>query len=236
MGSTDLIEAAADALGARVVKERLQAQFRCAGSDEYIDWVDTMLGLRTTDASIYDTASGFDFRIVGTPTELESEIRARAREGYSARVTAGFCWRWSDPEDNRLLDDVVIGSYRRPWNAKPDAGKLPTGVPKSNYWATDANGLEQIGCVYTAQGFEFDYGGVIWGPDLAYREGRGWVGDRKKSFDPAVKRAQDDRFVALVKNTYRVLMTRGLKGCYLYFTDDETRDFFEKHLVQHPAL
>lgn len=235
VGSTDLIEDAATALGAQVVKEQLQAQFRCAGSDDYIDWIDAMLGLRATDASIYDTASGFDVRIAETPTELEAEIRAKIRRDYSARVTAGFCWRWSDPEESRLIDDVVIGSYHRPWNAKPDAGRLPRGVPKSNYWATDANGLEQIGCVYTAQGFEFDYVGVIWGPDLVYREGRGWVGDRKSSCDPAVKRARDDQFVALVKNTYRVLMTRGLKGCYLYFTDAETRDFFGRHLVQHPT-
>lgn len=230
VGSTAVIEAAAEDLKASVVREKLQAQFRCAGSDEYIDWVDGMLSIRATDVETYDTESAFDFRILDTPEELDSAIRARADHGDSARLTAGYCWPWSDPDNEGLLDDVVIGNYRRPWNAKPDAGKLPKDVPKSNYWATDPAGINQIGCVYTAQGFEFDYVGVIWGPDLAYRRGRGWVGERKASFDPPVKRARDEHFLALVKNTYRVLLTRGLKGCYVFFMDSETRSFFESRL------
>ena len=126
----------------------------------------------------------------------------------------------------------MIGNFRRPWNAQPDATKLPPGVPKSNYWATDKNGIDQIGCVYTAQGFEFDYIGVIWGPDLVYRkDAGGWVGQKAMSCDPTVKRAQPDHFRELVKNTYRVLLTRGLKGCFVYFTDPETRAFVESRLV-----
>ena len=105
----------------------------------------------------------------------------------------------------------------------PDAGKLAPGIPKSNFWASDPNGINQVGCVYTAQGFEFDYVGVIFGRDLVYDAG--WRGNRKISHDSVVKKAPEEEFVNLVKQTYRVLLTRGMKGCYVYFEDAATREF-----------
>lgn len=185
-----------------------------------------------TEVTELDSTSAFDFGIVDSPTELDEMVRGRADAGESARLAAGFCWRWSDPKDGALVDDVVIGSFRRPWNAKPDAAKLPPRVPKSNYWATDPQGIGQVGCVYTAQGFEFDYIGVIWGDDLVYRASEGgWVGQKAASHDSQVKRAQPEHFTDLVKNTYRVLLTRGLKGCYVYFTDLETREYMRLRMV-----
>jgi DUF2075 family protein len=111
-----------------------------------------------------------------------------------------------------------------PWNAKPDAGRLAAGIPKSNFWASDPNGINQVGCVYTAQGFEFDYVGVIFGEDLVFD--RGWRGDRKPSQEPVVKKAREEEFFSLVKQTCRVLLTRGMKGCYVYFEDEATKNFF----------
>lgn len=111
-----------------------------------------------------------------------------------------------------------------PWNAKPDAGRLAGGIPKSNFWASDPNGINQVGCVYTAQGFEFDYVGVIFGKDLVYNGV--WRGDREVSQDPIVKKARQDEFVTLVKQVYRVLLTRGMKGCYVFFEDGGRKDFF----------
>ena len=111
-----------------------------------------------------------------------------------------------------------------PWNAMPDAGKLAPGIPQSNFWASDPNGINQVGCVYAALGFEFDYVGVIFGKDLVYDAG--WRGDRKISQDSVVKKAAEEEFVNLVKQTYRVLFTRGMKGCYVYFEDEATKDFF----------
>lgn len=226
VGSVRLIEATANDQGVAVSREKLSAQFRCAGSDEYIDWLDNLLSIRQTDVEQLPSSSGFDFRVVDTPGELDDLIRMQARDGQSARLAGGFCWKWSDPKNGALVDDVVIGTFRRPWNAKPDAKRLPASAPKSNYWATDPRGLDQVGCVYTAQGFEFDYIGILWGSDLVYRsENEAWVGQKACSFDSHVKRASPEHFCRLVKNTYRVLATRGLKGCYIYFTDSETRDY-----------
>jgi uncharacterized protein len=120
-----------------------------------------------------------------------------------------------------------VGEWSMPWNPKSEARKLGPGIPKSDFWASDKEGINQVGCVYTAQGFEFDYVGVIFGPDLVYRPvNTGWVGQRDQSSDRVVRRGVTDaEFTDFVKSTYRVLLTRGLRGCYVYFMDTPTRDF-----------
>ncbi|MDB5973487.1 MAG: hypothetical protein JWR07_247 [Nevskia sp.] len=116
----------------------------------------------------------------------------------------------------------MIGSYRRPWNARSEVSGLAPGIPREVLWAKDSNGIDQIGCIYTAQGFEFDYVGVIWGQDIAYDfDKNSWSGNKQSSYDSVVKRS-GDRFLDLVKNTYRVLLSRGMKGCYVCFLDKDT--------------
>lgn len=212
-----------------VLHERvLEAQFRCAGSDGFINWVDNTLGIRRTANVLFDQAQEtFEFGIVDTPEALDALIRRKTGEGCSARMVAGYCWRWSRrlAADGQLERDVKLGTFQRPWNARPEMTGLPAGVPKANYWAHDPAGLDQVGCIYTAQGFEFDYVGVIWGRDLRFDPGTGgWVGDKEFSQDRPVRNA-GEAFLDLLKNTYRVLLSRGMKGCYVYFEDPATRDF-----------
>jgi len=238
VGSTDLIKEAAREAGAQLVEHELQAQFRSMGSERYISWVENTLDLRRTPDVLWPTDETFDFDIAESPEELEALIRQRAAEGESARLTAGFCWPWSNPDaTGHLVPDVRVGDWSMPWNAKPDAASLAPGIPKSNFWASDPAGLDQVGCVYTAQGFEFDHVGVIFGRDLVYRPGRGWIGQPEHSRDSVVRRARDpDLFTRLVKSTYRVLLTRGLRSCIVYFQDTPTRDFFLSRLdVPSPA-
>ena len=175
----------------------------------------------------------FEFEIFGSAEELDTRIRARLAENHTARLTAGYCWPWSKPRaDGTLVDDVQVGAFRRPWNAKPDARRLARGIPKAHLWAYEAGGVDQVGCVYTAQGFEFDYVGVIFGSDLRYELDRqAWTGDPTGSCDAVVKRSKD-RFVDLVKNTYRVLLSRGLKGCYVYFMDRDTERFVRTRMAK----
>ncbi|HTJ97989.1 MAG TPA: DUF2075 domain-containing protein, partial [Bordetella sp.] len=230
VGSSDLVRAAAKRAGAKLLEYELDAQFRCSGSDGFINWVDNTLGIRRTANVLWKRDDPYEFRVVDTVNELEQRIRERAQEG-SARLVAGFCWPWSKPKpDGTLVPDVQVDQWSMPWNAQPDSGRLAKNVPKSNFWASDAGGLEQVGCVYTAQGFEFDYVGIIFGRDLRYDWDKNeWVGDKTQSFDSVVKRSKE-QFLDLVKNTYRVLFTRGIKGCYVHFVDDDTRKFFQSRL------
>ncbi|MBN2518416.1 MAG: DUF2075 domain-containing protein [Candidatus Altiarchaeota archaeon] len=232
IGSVDYIREYAKEARAEVLEYELDAQFRCNGSEGFVNWVNNTLGIKRTANVIWDRNEEFDFQIVGSPQELEAMIKKKVAEGNTGRVTAGYCWPWSPHlnEDGTLKEDVVIGDYKRPWNARPEARGLASNIPKAPLWAYDSNGINQIGCIYTAQGFEFDYVGVIFGKDLVYdlKHG-GWIAHKKNSHDSQVKRSKD-HFMDLVKNTYRVLMTRGMKGCYVYFMDEETEKFVRSRI------
>lgn len=231
VGSSDLIREAAKRAGAKLLEYELDAQFRCSGSDGFINWVDNTLEIRRTANVLWKREDPYEFRVMDSVEELERTIRQKASQGGSARLVAGFCWPWSNPgADGSLVNDVKVGSWAMPWNAKPDAGRLAANIPKSNFWASAPGGLDQVGCVYTAQGFEFDYVGIVFGLDLRYNwDSNTWIGDKRHSFDSVVKRS-GEQFVELVKNTYRVLFTRGIKGCYVHFMDEGTRRFFQSRL------
>lgn len=204
----------------KIYDYELEAQFRCQGSDAFVNWVNNTLDIRRTANVIWDMNNDFEFKVFDSPFDLEKAIREKVEQGSSARLAAGFCWKWSNPKDDgTLVNDVVIGNFNRPWNAKPDARKLAPGIPKASYWAYDPNGIKQIGCIYTAQGFEFDYIGVTFGKDLLYDpEEATWKGRPSFSADPIVRKAATDgQFLSLVKNTYRVLLSRGIKGCMFIF-------------------
>lgn len=169
VGDRELIRAAAGKFGCEIKEFELEAQFRCSGSDAFVNWIDNTLDLRKTANYVWKANESFDFKIFDSPVELENTIRAKVAEGATARMMAGYCWPWSKPNsDGTLVEDVVIGDYRRPWNARPEATRLAKGIPKAPLWAYNPRGIDQVGCIYTAQGFEFDYAGVIFGKDLVY--------------------------------------------------------------------
>jgi DUF2075 family protein len=222
--------------GIKTYEIELSAQFRCQGSDGFVNWVNHTLQIEETANTVWVPTDLFDFQIFDSPEKLEAAIKMKVDCGNTGRVTAGFCWEWSDPDSSgNLLNDVVIGGFQRPWDAKPGAGRLAKGIPSASLWAHDPNGINQIGCVYTAQGFEFDYVGVIFGKDLVYRKDKGWVGQKEESHDVMVKRSKE-QFSDFIKNAYRVLLTRGIKGCYIYFMDDETRHYFESRIVTNKEI
>ncbi|MEE6266071.1 MULTISPECIES: DUF2075 domain-containing protein [Streptomyces] len=221
MGTTEAIEKAAAEQGIIVRHVDLDAQFRCGGSRAYEAWVLRLLGLEPGGPHAWHGDDNFEVRVADSPAALENFLVAKRDEGHTARITAGFCWPWSRPnEDGTLVHDVAIGRWRRPWNISGPHGV--GGLPPSDLWATDPAGFGQVGCIYTAQGFEYAWNGVILGPDLVWRGGN-WRAARSESWDTALKGASDADFARLVKNTYKVLLTRGMAGTVLYSTDPETR-------------
>jgi len=231
IGSVEYLKDYALKNNCKIYEYELEAQFRCNGSDAFVNWINNTLGIKKTANVIWDLNEEFDFKIFESPEELENAIRIKNKDDFTARIVAGFCWSWSEPNlDGTLKEDVVIGDYKRPWDARYDAKRLAEGIPKASLWAYDPKGINQVGCVYTAQGFEFDYVGVIFGKDLFYNPKLGkWEGRVEYSKDSVVKRAKE-QFLDFVKNTYRVLLSRGMKGCYVYFMDKETENFFRSRL------
>ncbi|WP_026448954.1 DUF2075 domain-containing protein [Actinopolyspora mortivallis] len=234
MGSLEEITTAAKTQGCAVEVVRLEGQFRCGGSVAFDTWVSRLLGLEQTPPTAWtQLASSVDDEFVVTsaasPQEMEAWLRTQQSEhGGTARIAAGYCWPWSDPiktdHGKRLVDDVVIDDWKRPWNAKPD--KRVPDAPESYFWASDERGFGQVGCIYTAQGFEYDWAGVIIGPDLVRRDGQ-WVARREYSYDPAVRKAEEIHFAGLIRNTYKVLLTRGMRGVCVYSPDSETQEFLD---------
>jgi DUF2075 family protein/SOS-response transcriptional repressor LexA len=229
IGDKDEIRMWAKKENALVTELALESQFRCNGSNGYLAWLDSTLQIRQTANETLDSAD-YDFQIVDSPAELHDWVRERNREKNKARMVAGYCWKWVSKKQPELKD-IVIGSYRATWNLDSDG----------QAWMIQPDSVNEVGCVYTSQGLELDYVGVIVGSDLAVRNGniiirpehhasgdsaiQGWKVLYKK--DPAGTEA---RLSSLIKNTYRTLMTRGQKGCYVYFVDEETRRYFQNRI------
>lgn len=221
IGTVADIERAADKAGVQVREIDLDAQFRCGGSRAYEEWVLRLLGLEPGGPMRWEGDDNFAVTVADEPWLMEARLRQLLDRGYGARIAAGYCWPWSDAKAGRPLQlDVQIGDWRRPWNNKKESSH--EGAPGTPFWASDDAGFDQVGCVYTAQGFEYDYAGVIIGPDLVWRRDH-WVARHEHSHDSQVKRASPEDFDRAVRNTYKVLLTRGMRGALLYSTDAETQ-------------
>lgn len=228
IGTPEFIRSSAEKLGIEVLEVNLDDQFRLGGSKLYENWIADLLNLSTNSVSKWGEDLNFKLEVVSSPQEMERILMSKNSNGYSARITAGFCWTWRDPnEDGTLPLDVEIGNWKKPWNVKGERGV--GGYLAGSLWAIDPKGFDQIGCVYTAQGFEYDWNGVIFGPDLVWR-GNKWVGVPSGSKDPDMRGMDEISFEKLAKNTYKVLLTRGLLGTLVYSVDPETQEYF-KNLI-----
>jgi uncharacterized protein len=230
-GSVSKIVSYADSRGIPVKQYKLETQFRLSGSDSYLRWIEYVLGLSDTTSLAWKRNAEYDVKVFGGVEEMESALRVRMTEGYSARMVAGFCWPWSKMgPTGDLAADVQIGKWARPWNRRP--GAEPAHRNPYTLWATKSESFSEVGCIYSAQGFEFDYVGVIVGEDLRWDDSVGrWIVDLKKNTDTSFKRGLAlNAPLALEKlqHIYRVLSTRGMKGTYFYFLDEATRHHFEQ--------
>ncbi|MFP5483083.1 MAG: DNA/RNA helicase domain-containing protein, partial [Gammaproteobacteria bacterium] len=228
IGSKAEIRKWALALGAEVVEQELRSQFRCNGSDGYIAWLNHHLQIKPT-ANLNLDGLDFDFKIFDSPTALHNAIRQKNEVNNKARVVAGYCWDWKSKKNPNAFDiEFPEHDYKAQWNLDDDGST----------WIIKPNSVEQVGCIHTCQGLELDYVGVIVGPDFVVRNGEVLTDAFKRSnMDQSIKgfkgglktdRANNLAMAdAVIKNTYKTLMTRGMKGCYVYFTDDETCAHFQ---------
>lgn len=222
VGSTEYIAAAAARLGVPSTKIDLIEAFRTGGSKEFVRWVEALLGIRG-EPFFWQGDEGYEVSLAQSVVDLEAFVLGHASGETSARLAAGYCWKWSKPLNDGLVNDIVIGEWERPWDSKAD--RYIGSIPPAKFWGIDHAGVHQVGCVYTAQGFEYDYSGVIMGPDYVIRDGQ-WQVIRSGSKDPDLLRTKsmpDEILAARIPNIYRILLTRGLKALQLYSCDPETQ-------------
>lgn len=226
IGSKEEIRRWADEVGAAVTELSLESQFRCNGSNGYLAFLDNSLQIRDTANRTLEGID-YDFRVFDDPSALHQFIIEKNREKNKARLLAGYCWKWISKK-NPELKDIVIGEYEATWNLDKDG----------QGWIIKEGSVSEVGCIHTSQGLEVDYVGVIIGPDLVVRGGRVVTDVSKRATtDKSVlgwkKLSKEDSEVAsaqfdmIIKNTYRTLMTRGQKGCYIFCTDPETAEYFK---------
>lgn len=215
----------------------LHTQFRCNGSDNWLDWLDDVLYKRGKDITHDFNENEYEFGVFPDPQSLYAKIVSLDKEDATpktvARLVAGYCWKWTEyPLANGdLAKDVRIGNWAMPWETNKG---MPYGEYRDKYassadtWAIESAGINQIGCIFSVQGFELDYVGVILGPDIAY--------DPKKDClygvsgrNVAVQTKDPSKCSAYIRNAYRVLMSRGMRGCFVTSTDPEVAAFLSRH-------
>ena len=230
-GSIDEIKKYARYYDASIYKMKLKSQFRCDGSDGYLAWLDNILEIRET--ANFDLDNKYDFKIFDDPNELKKVIEEKNRSNNKSRLVAGYCWNWINEGKNKTdVYDITIPEYNfgMSWN-----------LGNSSTWAIDKESVNEIGCIHTCQGLEFDYVGVIIGDDLRYEDShiitdytkraktdQSLKGINKIAKEQGIKIAKkiSDQ---IIKNTYKTLMTRGMKGCYVYCTDKK----LQEHLIKN---
>ncbi len=230
IGSVGEIKRWADQMESQVTEMELLSQFRCNGSDGYLAWVDDVLEIRPT-ANPDLTEIDYDIQIVDSPDKVRDIIVERNRISNKARILAGYCWEWlKEGLNDTNCHDIKIGDFEMSWNLK-----------NTSTFAIDENSVNEVGCIHTSQGLDFDYVGVIIGDDMRYENGHIITDASKRAStdqslkgikkmqkeDPEKAKREADE---IIKNTYRTLMTRGMKGCYIYCTDSKLADYLKQRI------
>ena len=234
IGSIEMIKKYADEFNAEYQIAYLTSQFRCNGSDGYLAWLDDVLDIRqTANFDFGDLDIDYDFKVFDDPNEMFEAIREKNKTNNKSRVVAGYCWEWEkNTQNDPNVFDIKIPEYQfeKSWN-----------LNNTTTWAIDSESINEIGCIHTCQGLEFDYTGVIIGNDLRYENDQvitdftkradsdksldGLKGKAKKKDPEALKEV--DR---IIRNTYKTLMTRGMKGCYIFCLDKQLNAYFKKKI------
>ncbi len=231
IGRQEEIEKWAYRAGAEVTEMSLSSQFRCNGSDGYLSWLDNTLQIKETANNLFEEID-YAFKVVDTPSELRSIIIEKNKVNNRSRIVAGYCWKWPSKKNPNAYDiEFPEYDFRMKWNLTEEGSK----------WIISPDSVNQIGCIHTCQGLEVDYIGVIIGEDLVVRNGQVITDASKRaSSDNSVKGYKKmlkenpteatNELDLIIKNTYRTLMTRGMKGCYIYCVDQETAEYFKEQL------
>lgn len=234
IGSKAAIQQFAESCGAIVHTTKLSFQFRCNGSDGYLSWLDNTLQIRET-ANIRLTAENYDFQIFSNPNELFETIKEKNKINNKARVVAGYCWDWNSKKNPNEYDIIIPEfNFKKRWNLNTD----------KNLWIIGNRSIEEVGCIHTCQGLELDYIGVIIGLDMRYENGeiitdvshRSANDQSVKGFKSLITQNRSKALQSadeIIKNTYRTLLTRGMKGCYVYCCDKALAEYLKAQLEPH---
>lgn len=224
IGSVQEIIRWCNELGSSIImreETKLTSQFRCNGSDAYIQFVDNLLQRNNETVYIPLSELNYDFRIFDDASMLREALREKNAINNKARMVAGYCYDWNVKNHRGNVDIFLPGGFEAKWNLEND-----------KIWAINQKSFEEVGCIHTAQGLEFDYVGVFIGKDLTFDKSTGRVVTDKRAISrddksSGIRGASDAEARRLILNTYKTLLTRGQKGCFVYCEDEDLREYFK---------
>lgn len=225
--SLDMIRMYAKQMGSTILEGddyNLTSQFRCNGSDGYLALIDTILGVKSSPNTVMEL--DYDIQVFDSPTQMREALRTKNKINNKSRMIAGYCYPWISKENPLAMDIQLEDGFRAQWNYN-----------NTSTWAIDPNSFDQVGCIHTSQGLEFDYVGVIIGKDLVYRDEKVQTDYTKRaSTDSSLKGIKSNHNFALadtiIRNTYKTLLTRGQKGCYIYCEDKALAAFIREQIAK----
>lgn len=228
IGSVQEICRWCDELGSTIImreETKLTSQFRCNGSDAYIQFIDNLLQCKEESIAVPLSELNYDFRLFDDASQMREALREKNAINNKARMVAGYCYDWNVKNRRGEVDIELPGGFQAKWNLAND-----------KIWAINPRSFEEVGCIHTAQGLEFDYVGVLIGKDLTYDKPSGRILTNKSAISKddnssGIRGASEEDARRLILNTYKTLLTRGQKGCYVYCEDDALRDYFKKMLA-----
>lgn len=230
IGSVDEIRYWCHQLNSRMIMNdftRLTSQFRCNGSGEYIQFVNQLLQRSEEYVDIDFAEMDYEFRVFNDPNEMRDELRKKNEINNKARMVAGYCYDWNVKNGRGDCDIYLQNGFKAKWNLAND-----------KIWAINPKSFEEVGCIHTAQGLEFDYVGVFIGRDLLYDVSTQQVVTNKTAISTddkssGIRTLKDSkRAHQLILNTYKTLLTRGQKGCYVYCEDKALAEYIRGLLVK----
>ena len=202
---------------------KLVSQFRCNGSDAYIQFIDNLLQRGEETIPVPLTELNYDFRVFDDACQMRDALREK-NGNNKARMVAGYCYDWNVKNHRGNVDISLTGGFQAKWNLEND-----------KIWAINPRSFEEVGCIHTAQGLEFDYVGVLIGKDLTYDKASGRVITNKNAISrddksSGIRGACDADARRLILNTYKTLLTRGQKGCFVYCEDEALREYLKSRV------
>ena len=224
IGSIKEIQYWCKELGSRLIitdETKLVSQFRCNGSDAYIQFIDDLLQRLPETVHVDLSELNFDFKVFDNPNEMREALRDKNQINNKSRMVAGYCYDWNVKHRRGDWDIMLGDNFKAKWNLEND-----------KVWAINPSSFEEVGCIHTAQGLEFDYVGVFIGKDLIYNPTTRRIESNKEAISKddkssGIRSAKQEKAHQLILNTYKTLLTRGQKGCYIYCEDPELRKYIK---------
>lgn len=202
----------------------LTSQMRCVGGNLYIDYLSNIFTCKQDEKLELEN---YDFKLFTNVNEMILKIKELDKKYGLCRNAAGYSWEWISKKCktyseviSKGLEDIKIGDYKYVWNMN------------NQEFIISENAINEIGCIHTLQGYDLNYVGVILGKEIDYDKANNrLVINLDKFYDKYVKQQSDYETVYnYIINSYKVIMSRGIKGCFVYACNKNMQEYLEKFI------